>query len=58
MPYIYNLKKPGTKRKHYTQTIESGQTMLVEWKSRCVACKATIEFSKNKNKSQKAHNAP
>jgi hypothetical protein len=58
MPYIYNLKKPGTKRKHCNQTMESGQTMLAEGKSRCVACRTTIEFNKDKNKSQEAHNAP
>jgi hypothetical protein len=39
--------------------MESGQTMLVEWKSRCVAFKATIEFNKDKTRSQEeAHNAP
>jgi hypothetical protein len=58
MPYIYNLKKLGKKRKHYNQTMENGQTMLEEWKSRCVACEATIEFSKDKNRSQEAHSAP
>ncbi len=47
--HTFTTSKNPTKKNDYSQTIESGQTMLVEWKPRCMVCKAIIEFNRIRN---------